>query len=106
MEDLEIVSVPAGLRPGQMGVILIGHVIMGDIAVTLADLAMRNLVRVEASQRGTGDETWLVSSLVGATSRHQPSSLLGYERRLLDALSDSTEAWCLAALPRICRQYS
>lgn len=99
MDDLESVSAPAGLRPGQLGVILIGHVIMGDIAVTLVDLAMRNLVRVEASRGPSGDETWLVGSIVGATSRHQPSSLLGYERRLLDAVSDPTRAWSLAALP-------
>lgn len=79
VEDLETVSVPARLRPGQLGVVMIGHVVMGDIAVTLVDLAMRNLVRVEESHGPSGDQTWRVGSLVPAISRHQPSSLLGYE---------------------------
>jgi hypothetical protein len=39
-------GVPGELRAGQLGVIVIGRVIMGDIAVTLADLAQRKLLIV------------------------------------------------------------
>ena len=39
MTDLPVP--PAGLRPGQLSLLLLGRVIIGDIAVTLADLAVR-----------------------------------------------------------------
>jgi hypothetical protein len=99
VKDLETVPVPAGLRPGQLGVVMIGHVVMGDIAVTLVDLAMRDLVRVEESSGPAGDATWRVGSVVPAISRQQPGSLLGYERKLLDAMPGPAGSWCLTALP-------
>lgn len=37
------VRAPEGLRPGQMSVLVLGRVIMGDVAVTLVDLAQRGL---------------------------------------------------------------
>ena len=36
---------PDGLRPGQLGVVLLGRVIVGGIAATLVDLAGREIVR-------------------------------------------------------------
>jgi hypothetical protein len=32
--------IPEGIRPGQLGVVMLGRVIMGDIAATAADLAL------------------------------------------------------------------
>ena len=41
---------PDGLRPGQLGVVLLGRVIVGDIAATLVDLAGREIVQVAEDQ--------------------------------------------------------
>jgi len=77
-------GVPGELRAGQLGVIVIGRVIMGDIAVTLVDLAQRKLLTV--SETG-GDGDWLLSPSAGVpTGRQQSPPLLGYEKRLLDGL--------------------
>jgi hypothetical protein len=54
-------GVPAaleGLRAGQTGVVVLGRVIMGDIAVTLVDLIQRELLTVEETADG-GD--WLLT---------------------------------------------
>jgi hypothetical protein len=51
---------PDGLRPGQIGVIMIGRVVIADIAATLVDLALRQVLRVEEPPSGdTGP--WLIS---------------------------------------------
>ncbi len=36
------VRVPDGVRAGQLSVLTLGRVIMGDIAVTMVDLAIRS----------------------------------------------------------------
>jgi hypothetical protein len=41
---------PDGLRSGQLGVVLLGRVIVGDIAATLVDLAGREIVQVAEDQ--------------------------------------------------------
>ena len=43
---------PQGVLPGQLGVILLGRVIMGDIAATLADLAAREAILTEETAAG------------------------------------------------------
>jgi hypothetical protein len=39
-----------GLRPGQLGVVLLGRVIIGDIAATLAGLAYREVLPVTGTR--------------------------------------------------------
>jgi hypothetical protein len=81
-------AVPAaleGLRAGQMGVVVLGRVIMGDIAVTLVDLIQRELLTVEEITDG-GD--WLLTLVAGTATRQKHGALLHYERRLLNGLSE------------------
>ena len=42
---------PGGVRPGQVSILLLGRVIIGDIAVTLVDLARRGLLTVPGGRR-------------------------------------------------------
>lgn len=72
---------PDGVLPGQLGIIMLGRVIMGDIAVTLVDLALRQVVRVE-EDLASG---WLVSG------RKSPRSamLADYEKALVHALPNA-----------------
>ena len=70
-----------GLRAGQTGIVVLGRVIMGDIAVTLVDLILREMLTAEETAEG-GD--WVLTAVPG-TVRH--GGLLGYEQRLLDGLS-------------------
>jgi hypothetical protein len=81
-------DVPAaleGLRAGQTGVVVLGRVIMGDIAVTLVDLTRRELLTVEETADG-GD--WLLTLVAGTVTKQQHGALLDYEQRLLDGLSE------------------
>ena len=73
-----------GLRAGQTGVVVLGRVIMGDIAVTLVDLIQRELLTVRETADG-GD--WLLTLTAGTAARRRPDALLDYEKRLLDGLS-------------------
>ena len=86
---------PDGLRVGQLGVVILGRVIIGDIAATLVDLSIRRLARVEEHD---GPGGWLVGSLHATAPRDRQESLLGYERTLLDGLSDASAAASLASL--------
>jgi hypothetical protein len=76
---------PDGIRPGQLGVVLLGHVIIGDVAATLVDLSIRRLLRVD-EQEGT-DPGWLLTPLHTRAPEHRLETLLRYERVLLDAVS-------------------
>lgn len=91
-------AVPAvleGLRAGQTGVVVLGRVIMGDIAVTLVDLIQRELLAVEETRDG-GD--WLLIRLTGTASRQKHGTLLAYEKRLLDGLSEGGSESRLSSL--------
>ncbi len=91
---------PDGLRVGQLGVVILRRVIIGDIAATLADLSIRRLLRVEEHNGEAGG--WLISPLHATAPRHRRESLLGYERILLDGLSDGSATASLASLaPRM-----
>jgi hypothetical protein len=72
---------PDGLRPGQLGVVLLGRVIVGDIAATLVDLAGREIVQVDEDQ---DEGTWQLGA--SSTGRHRRQELHGYEKVLLRAL--------------------
>lgn len=83
MSAAQVPAAPEGLRAGQLGVIVIGRVIMGDVAVTLVDLAQRMLLTVSEARE---DGEWLLNPLVGGASGRQQGQLLEYEKRLLDGL--------------------
>jgi hypothetical protein len=75
-------EVPGGMRPGQMSIVMLGRVIMGDIAVTFVDLAQRGLVNVTP-----GDGDWLVTSSGQSTA----TPVMPFEQTLLDGLSEYAE---------------
>jgi hypothetical protein len=97
----QVPAPPDGIRPGQLGVVMLRRVIIGDIAATLVDLSIHGLLRVE-EQSGGGHTDWLVSPLRTTAPRHRRESLLRYERTLLDELARSGPAASLPSLaPRI-----
>jgi hypothetical protein len=83
---LQMGEVPAaldGLHPGQTGVVVLGRVIMGDIAVTLVNLIQKEVLTVEESM-DQGD--WLLTVTPGTATKQKHGALLDYEKRLLDGL--------------------
>jgi hypothetical protein len=89
MSDLPVV--PGGVRAGQVSVLLLGKVIVGDIAVTLVDLAVRGLLAVEPAD---GDDWTLAAEGAGAGD----ASVVDYERRLLAGLARAGTPARLSAL--------
>lgn len=84
MSPASIPAVPGGLRAGQLGVIVIGRVIKGDVAVTVVDLAQRKMLTLA----GTGDDDdWRLTPAAAPSSGRQQLQLLEYEERLLNGLS-------------------
>jgi hypothetical protein len=70
-------AVPAAieeLRAGQTGVVTLGRVIMGDIAVTLVDLIQREFLAVEET---TDHGDWLLTLRGKSASRQQRSAPAG-----------------------------
>lgn len=53
----ELPAPPPGLRPGHVGVIAAGRVVLGDIAATAVDLSLRGLLRVGGDGCEPGDWT-------------------------------------------------
>jgi hypothetical protein len=81
-------DVPAaleGLRAGQTGVVVLGRVIMGDVAVTLVELIQRELLIVEEPADG-GD--WLLTVAAGTAAGPKRGALLDDEKRLLDGVGE------------------
>jgi hypothetical protein len=89
---------PDRIRPGQLGAVMLGRVIIGDIAATLVDLSVRSMLAVD--ERGKGDHAdW---SLRAEATGHQPNALLSYETVLLGAVSDGGPAATIQSLaPRM-----
>jgi hypothetical protein len=75
---------PKGVFPGHLGVIILGRVILGDIAATLVDLALHQRVDVTESSSG-----WLVSVRDGPGK----PTLAGYETALLKELPNTVTAF-------------
>jgi hypothetical protein len=97
---VQLPAPPDGIRVGQLGVVMLRRVIIGDLAATLADLSIRQLVRLEEHDGEPGD--WLVIPLHATAPRHRRESLLSYERVLLDGLWRGGTAASLASLaPRM-----
>lgn len=96
---------PDNLRPGQLGVVMLGRVIIGDVAVTLVDLAVRQFIAVQ--QQGdrrepeAAETDWSLTAVQATGLAHRRESLLGYERTLLDAVAGSSQATTSALAPRM-----
>ena len=88
------VRCPAGLRPGQLSLLVIRRVIMGDIAVTIVDLAQRGVLAVDEQEDG-----WHVRVLPGQASRQRQPELHAYERELLAVLPMPASDQPVPALP-------
>lgn len=85
---------PDGIRPGQLGVVILGRVIIGDIAATMADLSVRGMLTVE--ERDEGDHPgWHLSAKAAG---RRLDGLLAYERTLLGGVSDAGPSATIGAL--------
>jgi hypothetical protein len=83
---------PDNMRPGQAGVVMLGRVIIGDVAVTLVDLAVRRFLAVQERGDTHGPEDarpdWSLTAVQATGLARRRESLFGYERTLLDAVTD------------------
>lgn len=83
---------PGGLRPAQLGVVLVGRVMLSHIGATIVDLAGRGFLTIEMTE---GDPPgWRLTFL-----DEEPADLLEYERILLDALFGGRKSIVLESLP-------
>ena len=82
MDAVELPVPPGGVRPGHLGLIASGRVILGDIAATAVDLSLRGWLEIESS--GDGDGGWLLAS---AEPPQDSQDLADYERVLLGWLA-------------------
>jgi hypothetical protein len=89
-----IPAAPAGLRAGQTGIVILGRVAMGDIAATLVDLILRELLTAEETAGG-GD--WLLA-VTGPAAQQGREGLAGYEKRLLEGLGEAGSETRLSSL--------
>ena len=72
---------PEGLRPAQLGIVLVGRVVAGHASATLADLAQRGFLALgEAS--GPAGADWMLTDL----RAQQAPRPLAFEAALLDGL--------------------
>jgi len=92
VQAAELPAPPSGLRPGHIGLIAIGRVILGDIAATAVDLSLRGLLGIESTD-AAGD--WVLSPAERPGDGQDP---LEYERVLLDWVARPGNATGLAAL--------
>lgn len=73
---------PGGMRPGHLGVIATGQVILVDIAATAADLSLRGLLRIDGTTAEAGGWT-----LTPAEPPQDAADPLEYEQLLLEWLA-------------------
>jgi hypothetical protein len=71
---------PGGLRPAQLGIVLIGRVILGHVSATLVDLDQRGLLEISEIP-GDGGQDWLLTR-----RRDGAEAPLPFEATLLDGL--------------------
>jgi hypothetical protein len=74
---------------------MLGRVIIGDIAVTLADLAIRQFLAVQEQADGHqpdgAESDWSLTAVPSLGLTHRRESLLSYERTLLDAVTGNDQ---------------
>ena len=80
-ENARVPTPPEGLRPAQMGIVLLGRPILGHAAVTLADLAERGLLQADEIA-----DDWRLERPPRQSRPHQHSGLLPFEEALLEGL--------------------
>jgi Predicted membrane protein (DUF2207) len=74
---------PADLRPAQLGIVLVGRVILGHIGATLVDLAQRGFLRIDDVPGDDGHDS-LLTDLRGRPAARD--GLQRFEATLLDGL--------------------
>lgn len=72
---------PEGLRPAQLGIVLVGRVVAGHVSATLADLAQRGFLGLD-EVGGAAAADWMLTDLRVQTSPRP----LAFEATLLDGL--------------------
>jgi hypothetical protein len=75
---------PRGLRPAQLGVVLVGRVTLAHLAATVVDLAARGRVAIEPVEDDGPD--WQIAAVDLSAA-----GLLGYEQTLLQGLFDGPQ---------------
>ncbi|MGD0245249.1 MAG: hypothetical protein ABSB59_33680 [Streptosporangiaceae bacterium] len=93
MDAAELPVPPGGVRPGHLGVIASGRVVLGDIAATAVDLSLRGWLEIESS--GGEDGGWV---LAAAEPPQDGQDLVEYERVLLGWLARPSYPASLASL--------
>jgi hypothetical protein len=73
---------PGNLRPAQLGIVLVGRVVLGHVTATLVDLAQRGFLRIDEVD-GHAGPGWLTDLRDQAAGRN---SLLRFEVTLLAGL--------------------
>lgn len=82
MDAAELPVPPGGVRPGHLGVVTSGRVVLGDIAATAVDLSLRGWLEIEST--GGEDGGWVLASAEPPQDGQDP---LEYERVLLESLA-------------------
>jgi len=90
---------PENLRPGQLGVVMLGRVVIADIAVTLVDLCVRDFIQVKTVPGADAGSDWSLRQRPATASPRGRASLLGYEEMLLAGLPFQRGACNLSSLP-------
>jgi hypothetical protein len=78
----ESLTPPADLRPAQVGIVLVGRVVLGHIGATFVDLAQRGFLLID--EVPDADEDWLLTDVRGPAATR--TGLLPFEATLLDGL--------------------
>ncbi len=81
-EPAQSLTPPGELRPAQLGIVLLGRVVLGHISATLVDLAQRGFLRID--EVPGDDPDWLLTDLRDQAADR--SALLRFEATLLDGL--------------------
>jgi hypothetical protein len=92
-ENARVPTPPEGLRPAQMGIVLLGRPILGHAAVTLADLAERGLLKADEIA-----DDWQLERPPRQSRPHQHAGLLPFEEALLEGLLHGADKPLLSGL--------
>jgi hypothetical protein len=79
---------PGGLRPAQLGIVLVGRVLLGHVGATVVDLACRGCLTVAPLDKDGSD--WLLTARPAA-----PAGLLGYEQAIMHGFFGKRSAFRL-----------